>query len=89
MEKLFKVFSLATVIYIVIFLIDYVYELFQINESGTHITILGLKIVTKITPEELYTTFSLTWQVLITYIIFTIFFIVVAKALGEFNKVSK
>jgi hypothetical protein len=84
MDKLFKKISLATVIYVVVFLIDYVIELFRITESGNHVTILGLRIVTEMTPEELFTTFSLTWQVLITYIIFTIFFIVTSSLIGKF-----
>ncbi len=83
MVKIFKKISFATVIYFIVFLIDYVFELFQINESGTYLTILGLKIVTKMTPEELYTTFSLTWWVLITYIIFTVLFIVGSKIIRK------
>lgn len=84
MDKLFKKISLATVIYVVFFLIDYVIELFRITDSGTHVTIMGLRIVTEMTPEELFTTFSLTWQVLITYIIFTIFFIVSSSLINKF-----
>lgn len=83
MDKLFKKISIATVIYVVVFLIDYVIELFRITESGTYVTVLGLRIVTEMTSEELFTTFSLTWQVLITYIIFTIFFIVVSSLVGK------
>lgn len=87
MDKLFKKISLATVIYVVVFLIDYVIELFRITDSGTHVTIMGLRIVTEMTPEELFTTFSLTWQVLLTYIIFTIFFIASSSLIGKnFNK---
>lgn len=87
MDRLFKKISLATVIYVVVFLIDYVIELFRITESGTHVTIMGLRIVTEMTPEELFTTFSLTWQVLITYIIFTIFFIIISGIIGKiFNR---
>ncbi|MDN6900192.1 hypothetical protein EVC35_04125 [Oenococcus sicerae] len=65
-----KQFSLASTCWAIIFLIDYLVELFQINQTGTITTLTGLNITTHITPHELNTVFSLTLQSLFLYIVF-------------------
>ena len=72
--KLTKLIGVGTVIWAVIFLIDYIYELFQINETSVVTTMTGLKISTVMTKEELNTHFSLTLQALIMYLVFIVLF---------------
>ena len=55
-------------------MIDYVVELFSISSSGTTNTALGLEIITKMNNNSLNTTFSLTWKVLILYLVFILLF---------------
>ena len=70
----YKAFNAGSSIYLVVFMIDYIIELFSINSSGIKTTALGLKIVTTMNEHSLNTTFSLTWEVLISYLIFILFF---------------
>ena len=70
----YKAFDAGSSIYLVAFMIDYVAELFSINSFGIKTTVLGLKIVTNMNEHSLNTTFSLTWEVLISYLIFILFF---------------
>ena len=70
----YKAFNAGSSIYLVAFMIDYVAELFSINSSGIKTTALGLKIVTNMNEHSLNTTFSLTWRVLILYLVFISFF---------------
>ena len=70
----YKAFNAGSSIYLVAFMIDYIIELFSINSSGIKTTALGLKIVTTMNEHSLNTTFSLTWEVLISYLIFILFF---------------
>lgn len=70
----YKAFSTGSCIYLVIFMIDYVVELFSISSSGTTNTALGLEIITKMNNNPLNTTFSLTWKVLILYLVFILLF---------------
>ena len=48
--------------------LDFVIELFQINESSTVVTLLGIKIITHMTSSELTTAIGLTPKVLISYL---------------------
>ncbi|MFG6146846.1 hypothetical protein [Halobacillus sp. B23F22_1] len=66
--KLTKFIFIGTVVYLVLFLIDYLVTLFSINESGEYMSTLGLSIDMTMTEEELFTNFSLTPQVLVTFV---------------------
>ncbi|TQS75897.1 hypothetical protein DX933_03885 [Ornithinibacillus gellani] len=66
--KLSKVIVIGTVVYLVAFLIDYLTTLFSIDRSGVYHSKLGLKITMEMSPEEMFTTFSLTPQIIVTYI---------------------
>ncbi|NBK97224.1 MAG: hypothetical protein EOM50_04295 [Erysipelotrichia bacterium] len=68
--KQLKYAGYASLIWIVLFLFDYIYHLFQIEKSGVVTTLMGLKITTEMTISELNTQFSLTIQALLIYIIF-------------------
>ncbi|ENH98203.1 hypothetical protein J416_01874 [Gracilibacillus halophilus YIM-C55.5] len=65
--KLTKFVFIGTIIYLLLFLIDYLVTLFSIDKSGVYKSKLGLEIDMTMNEEELFTTFSLTPQVLITY----------------------
>lgn len=70
--KYSKILELATTGYLIIFVVDAIFELFKINSSGTVTTFLGLQITTLMTAKKLDTTFSLTWSVLLWYIVFMV-----------------
>ncbi|SEM80899.1 hypothetical protein SAMN05216431_10955 [Ligilactobacillus sp. WC1T17] len=65
-------FSLISMIYLIIFLIDTFVELFQINASKVITTVMGLEIKVSMTKEALNSHFALTWKVLATYLLFMI-----------------
>ncbi|OXS45053.1 hypothetical protein AYP72_07130 [Ligilactobacillus agilis] len=48
--------------------LDFVIKLFQINESSTVVTLLGIKIITHMTSSELPTAIGLTPKVFISYL---------------------
>lgn len=70
----------GTTIWAILFIITGFMTLFQINETTSVTTLLGLKISTVFSGNELNTTFTLTYKVifglliinLLTYIIFSI-----------------
>ncbi|XUC83543.1 hypothetical protein IGI92_000515 [Enterococcus sp. DIV2379] len=70
----------GTTIWAILFIITGFMTLFQINETTSVTTLLGLKISTVFSNSELNTTFTLTYKVifgllvinLLTYIIFSI-----------------
>ncbi len=72
--KITKLISVGTVLWAIIFLVDYIYELFQINETSVVTTMTGLKITTVMTKEELNTHFALTLQALVLYLVFIVLF---------------
>ena len=76
--KIKKYIGIGTVIWSIVFLIDYIYELFKITETSVVTTLAGLRITTVMTKEELNTHFSLTWQALVMYLVFLIVFVSLA-----------
>jgi len=72
--KITKLIGVGTVLWAIIFLVDYIYELFQINETSVVTTMTGLKITTVMTKEELNTHFALTLQALVLYLVFIVLF---------------
>lgn len=85
--RILKYFSIGTVFWFVIFAMNSIYELFQINETSVVKTFMGLRITTKMTSEELTTYFTLTWQVLMIYIVFIVIFIIIMNLIN-FKKVK-
>lgn len=81
----YKAFNAGSSIYLVVFMIDYIIELFSINSSGIKTTALGLKIITTMNGHSLNTTFSLTWGILISYLVFILFFM---SAFHFFKKIK-
>ncbi|NRG48111.1 hypothetical protein HRF87_25815 [Bacillus sp. CRN 9] len=79
--KLSKFIFIGSMIYLTLFLIDFLITLFSIDETGVYRSKLGLGIDMTINDVEMFTTFSLTPQILVTYIswlfiICTVFFII-------------
>ncbi|MFT8813050.1 hypothetical protein [Oenococcus sp.] len=72
MKKYMKQLSIASSCWMLIFVLDYIIELFQIDESGVVTTLTGLRIETHITPDELNSLFSLTWQAVGLYALFVV-----------------
>lgn len=73
--KLTKSIGIGTLLWLLIFTIDTIYELFQINETSEVITLTGLRITTDITQAALHTQFALTWQTLMMYLAFLFIFV--------------
>lgn len=80
--KKIRYLVIFTTIGLVIFIGESMYELFKIEESGTVTTILGLRISTSMTKEELYNQFTLTSKVIYFYILFIIVCSVLFYILG-------
>lgn len=57
----------GSMLYLFLVVIDLMIELFQIDESGTVITLFGIKIISRITLHELNTTFLLDNRLLLSY----------------------
>ncbi|WP_202982893.1 hypothetical protein [Oenococcus sicerae] len=85
-KRLVKQLSIASTCWAVIFLIDYLIELFQINHTSTITTLSGLKIVTQITPRELNTEFTLTFQSLCLYLTFVVIWFVIYSVIKFMKK---
>ena len=81
--KITKYIGIGTVIWSIVFLIDYIYELFKITETSVVTTLAGLRITTVMTKEELNTHFSLTWQALVMYLVFLIVFVSLAVLINS------
>ena len=84
--KLSKFIVVGSVVYLVAFLIDYLTTLFAIDQSGVYHSKLGLKITMEMSPEEMFTTFSLTPQILVTYIIWIIIICLFYFFIAHFSK---
>ncbi len=89
MQKLTKAFSIGTTIWLIIFFIDYLYNLFQIDTTSVITTMTGLRISTVITETELNTTFSLTLQVVLIYFLFIGLWVILWFILLKINKSKK
>lgn len=70
MQKIIKTLYHGSIVWIVIFIVDSIYTLYQMNESGVKTTFSGLRIATVITTDELNTTFTLTLQAIWMYLLF-------------------
>lgn len=81
--KITKYIGIGTVIWSIVFLIDYIYELFKITETSEVTTLTGLHITTVMTKEELNTYFSLKWQALVMYLVFLIGFVSLAVLINS------
>ena len=81
--KITKYIGVGTVIWSIVFLINYIYELFKITETSEVTTLTGLRITTVMTEEELHTNFSLTWQSLVVYLLFLIGFVSIAVLINS------
>lgn len=68
-KKLFVCFKWANIVYIILLLLNLFYELFQIQESGTVLTLFGIKITNDITPNQMWTTFQLDFRLLLSYLV--------------------
>ncbi|MGX8833284.1 hypothetical protein ACWG0P_03645 [Amedibacillus sp. YH-ame6] len=84
--KKIKLLSYGTIVWLIVFLIDYVVHLFQIDRSGVVTTLTGLKITTTMTSTELFTKFSLTLQTVIVYVCFIVIWMILCSVLQAKKK---
>ena len=68
-EILKNSFVNGSFLFIALLIVDFITELFQINESGTVVTFLGIKIITHMTSKELTTSIGITIGILFWYVI--------------------
>ncbi|HEC2149960.1 TPA: hypothetical protein R1940_001838 [Staphylococcus delphini] len=87
--KIAKLLTTSFIIWLILFLIDYLYELFQISESGERVTLMGLKIESHITKDEINTYFSLTPKLLLSFIIVLISVSIIYFLASKLNKDKK
>lgn len=81
-----RAFITGFIFYVVVFFIDYGFELFQINKSGEYMTIMGLKIITKFSPHDLNTTFSLTPKIILTLVLFLAVIMIINELILRYRK---
>ncbi len=67
MQKLIKQFSYATLLWVIVFLIDYGVELFQVINSE-RVTLMGLYIKSTEDSSGLYTIFGFTSKIIWIYL---------------------
>ncbi len=67
MQKLIKQFSYATLLWVIVFLIDYGVELFQVINSE-RVTLMGLYIKSTEDSSGLYTIFGFTPKIIWVYL---------------------
>ena len=82
-KKLLNYFKWGNITYLFLVAIDLLVELFQINESGTVLTLFGVKIISRITPSELNTTFLLQHRLIISYMVTMAVFLLAGYLLNK------
>lgn len=82
-KKLLNCFKWGNIAYLFLVSIDLLVELFQINESGTVVTLFGIKIISRITPSELNTTFLLQNRLIISYVVTMVIFLLAGYILNK------
>lgn len=68
-QVLKKSFVNSSIFFIFLVVIDFIIELFQINESSTVVTLFGIKIITHMTSKELTTSLGVTSKLFFWYVI--------------------
>lgn len=76
-KKLFNCFKWGNIVYIFLLVFNLLYELFQIQESGTVVTLFGIRIISDITPEQMWTTFQLDYRLLFSYLVVISLFLMI------------
>lgn len=82
-KKLLNYFKWGNITYLFLVAIDLLVELFQINESGTVLTLFGVKIISRITLSELNTTFLLHHRLIISYMVTMAVFLLAGYLLNK------
>ncbi|MFT9266916.1 hypothetical protein [Oenococcus sp.] len=72
--------GIATTVYLVAFIVDYIVTLFQITKGATITNLMGLKASSQATKEI---SFALTWQSLIIYLCFVITWLLAAFIINK------
>lgn len=75
--KVTKVISISTIVWLIAFFADNIYELFQINKTSVVETITGVQIKTVMTDKKLDTVFSLTIKTAVIYVSFVVICLVI------------
>ncbi|MHA8042358.1 hypothetical protein ACWYYG_00070 (plasmid) [Staphylococcus xylosus] len=83
--KIAKVLTLSFIVWLILSLTDYLYELFQIDKSGTIVTLMGLRIESHITKDEINTYFSLTPQMIVSFLIILIILSLIFFLISNIN----
>ncbi|OJF71475.1 hypothetical protein A9Q68_09645 [Streptococcus bovimastitidis] len=85
MQKMIKQFCYINLLWLILFLIDYGIELFQVNNSE-RITVMGLYIKSAENSNGLYTVFGLTYKILIIYLIMIFVWLGIYYVLQKWRK---
>lgn len=84
--QVLKQIGLASIVWIIAFVADYVIELFHIDQTSTIITALGLRIETTMTEHELNTNFAITSRAVVIYLIFICLWTTAYYCITKHNK---
>lgn len=85
-KNLLNAFKVGTIVYLFLVVINLIVELFAIKESGEVVTFFGIRIISKITPEELNTTFLWESRLLVTYILTILIFFVFVQVTNKLKE---
>lgn len=85
-KNLLNSFKIGTIVYLFLVIINLIVELFSIKESGEVVTFFGIRIISKITPEELNTTFLWESRLLVTYILTILIFFSFTQITSRFKE---
>lgn len=83
--KLAKIFTTSFVVWSALFLIDFLYELFQINGTENIVTLMGLKIDNQMSAQTITTTFGLTPRMLLSFAIVLIIVLLISIITFKFK----
>lgn len=68
-RRILNDFKNGSITYLFLVAIDLMVELFQINTSGTVVTLFGVKIISEFTPHALTTTFLIHPRMIVSYMV--------------------
>lgn len=85
--KYTKALASGTIIWFILFVADWLIELFQMTETGERVTLFGMKLTVYMAKDELITTFQPTWRALMSYLT-VVFVILVVTLIAQRKKAN-
>lgn len=83
MKKILDSFKWGTIVFLILTVLDLIFELFQINQSGKVVTLFGVVIESVFTSEKLEMIFSLNSRMFFAYLMTILIFLGVGFMFGK------